>query len=175
MREWVCNWKDTNYTKDTYHSENGTKASSRLNLTEIHTYFRVTAYQVNLTVEPPLQHCASLLSFPRYNGNKPDFMQFFIDTYLMEITFSDKNYKPHELFLNLVHPSHRHFPKKTGNESVELEVVACGKTALLAKTSAIQAEFVFLSRNYFGEKFYKGRDTLEPFPSGGFFYAAVLF
>lgn len=146
-----------------------------------------------------MSHCAGLLSFPVENKRTlklidngiPAFLSFLYKTLGLEITISVNQFnndKENILLLNLFHPSNRHLPKKPGNlggfnfsgsvKRVELDVVDCGKTAFVAEISELQSEFVFLSRNYYSLKFYKGRDTFRLFPMGGaktvLFQGAIL-
>lgn len=104
------------------------------------------------------------------------FLNFFTEKFSMVVGGSlwDENLKHEELWLNLFHPNQRHFPKGLVNlENVSISEsgnrVECGKTVFVAESSEPQSEFAFLSRNYFWIKFYKGRDTLEPYPVGGLF------
>lgn len=87
-----------------------------------------------------------------------------------------ENLTPNELWLNLNHPKHRHLHREAGDlgsstflESVarvELEVVACGKTAFVAETTELWTELEFLSKSYYWIKFNNGRDILQPSSSG---------
>lgn len=142
----------------------------------------------NMSFKSSDNNCGALLSFLKadnlskllYNGC-PKFvkylmLQFFTVQFL---TSYYENLQPHELWLNLFHPKQRHFIRDSENlgnlsfsesiKKVESEVVACGKTAFVSKSSKLQSEFEYLSRKYFWKKFYKSRDTLNLVPAGALF------
>ncbi|OXA41964.1 hypothetical protein Fcan01_23045 [Folsomia candida] len=76
--------------------------------------------------------------------------------------------------LNLLRPTHAHFPrsfrKATHHHSsysdfqklVESEIISCGKSAFIARSENLAAEFEFLSKNYLWIKFTKGIQVREP-------------
>ncbi|OXA64831.1 hypothetical protein Fcan01_00476 [Folsomia candida] len=86
---------------------------------------------------------------------------------------------PHlALMLQLLNPHHAHFPKEIDysrkdltvtdvQKNIETEVVDCSrKTVFIAKSDLLQFEYEFLTWSYYGTKFHKGKEILNPLQVG---------
>lgn len=185
-RDWVCHWKTTNYSYNSY-----PKSGGELNFTQLLSYnariASVFKYGRDERVNPFYsENCPALLSFPEVDHSRrllnrglPSFVNFLLTRFVTMLSFTERNanLRFDQLWINLYHPNAQHFPGdflvpvhytriSEMVARVEGQVVACGQTAFVAEVSETQSEFEYLSRNYYWNKFYMSRDILEAMPTG---------
>lgn len=79
--------------------------------------------------------------------------------------------------LNLFSPRHAFYPREFSylgetftysslQEKIEREVVQCGKTVFIGKSSELKMEYEFLAQKYPNIKFFMGTKTVQSYPSG---------
>ncbi|OXA47782.1 hypothetical protein Fcan01_17002 [Folsomia candida] len=123
--------------------------------------------------------CFKLLSLPRgyISGfsDIPDFLSY-LASYTWEIFTKEREAQTvSQRSINLVSlldPRHNHYPKNFKHSdknqmrlqiqnSVEDEIVHCGKSVYIADSENIEAELQFLDRYYSSKKFFKGQEILQ--------------
>ncbi|OXA39893.1 hypothetical protein Fcan01_25293 [Folsomia candida] len=135
-------------------------------------------------------NCFHILSLPLDYTDSPVIyskVPEFIDLLrhiLLEIVAVSKFSKLHLLIYNLLDPKLTHYPKGFQHsnpyqafsdlrDSVETELLDCGKTVFVAKSDIIRAEYQYLRKHYFAKKFYKSTQISEYFPFGLYFLETI--
>lgn len=126
--------------------------------------------------------CFGLYSIPakkrfvRPSDAHPEFLGYLIDEIFLSANikwlrnpFFDKQLN---LMVKLFWPIHSHHPRKFNftwsnfnmtqlRQSIETELVECGKTVFIARSEDLQTEYNFLSSKYPWHKFYRGKEVLH--------------
>ncbi|OXA38438.1 hypothetical protein Fcan01_26789 [Folsomia candida] len=130
--------------------------------------------------------CYKLLSVLQRNtwvAELPEFLSSLFEL-ANKFLWSRLKYLPHlETFkvLDLFNVKHSFYPSgitqdtnaSTIKQKIEREVVQCGKSVFMARSSELHLENKFLSRKYLGTKFFISDDVVQRFPSGIAFQFAL--
>jgi hypothetical protein len=163
------------------------KISSYWGHDEINTYNSSRCFQIWSpdTPDPTIYDNGFKVKFPS-NELVLRFVYFYLVENRIEKSKAVSNPElipySHKIIWSLLHPGHRREPEKItririqenrapSNTEIDienqLEITNCEKkTAIIAKSDDISAELNFLTKNYFTEKFYVGKDAIAKEYSG---------